>query len=188
MTRHTLLQEALKLPHAERADVAAELLASLDDDASDDLEDVEKAWPVEIERRARRVLTGESVGAPWSEVKRRIEGCLAKEWRLPFASNLTPKTSSRTRRSGTTRSGPVSGSSSSMGSQPVSNESFGFPGLAHRCLIFRLTYRCGVHRCAAFPTRSCTSRRIDAIRVLAFAHHRRRTGYWIERHGRQASG
>jgi len=78
MTRDALLQEALKLSPAERADVAAELLASLEEEAGDDPEDVERAWAAEIERRARRVLTGGSVGTPWSEVKRRIEGRLAK--------------------------------------------------------------------------------------------------------------
>jgi len=78
MTRDALLHEALRLPRDQRADVAAELLASLDDEAGDDLNDVERAWAAEIERRARRVLTGESVGAPWGEVKRRVEGRLAK--------------------------------------------------------------------------------------------------------------
>lgn len=78
MTRNALLAEALKLPRCERADVAAELLASLDDDLSDDPRELEQAWAVEIERRARRVLAGESDGAPWEEVKRRVERHLAK--------------------------------------------------------------------------------------------------------------
>lgn len=78
MTREALLQEALKLPHTERADVAAELLASLDEEPADSLEEVEKAWAAEIERRARRVRAGESEGVPWDEVKQRIEGRLAK--------------------------------------------------------------------------------------------------------------
>lgn len=78
MTHDALLQEALKLSPAERADVAAELLASLEEEAGDDPEDVERAWAAEIERRARRVLTGESAGAPWAAVKRRLEGRLAK--------------------------------------------------------------------------------------------------------------
>jgi len=42
-----LLREALALPPAERADVAAELLASLDDAEADN--------PAEVEKRARRV-------------------------------------------------------------------------------------------------------------------------------------
>lgn len=78
MTREALLQEALKLPRHERADVAAELLASLDDEFTDDPQELEKAWAEEIERRARRVLAGESAGAPWDEVKRRVERRLAR--------------------------------------------------------------------------------------------------------------
>jgi len=38
MTREALLQEALRLPRRERADVAAELLASLDDELTDAIE------------------------------------------------------------------------------------------------------------------------------------------------------
>ncbi len=68
-----LLREALSLPIDERADVAAELLASLDDVGSDDVAKVEAAWAAEIERRARRVMTGESAGIPWEDVRRRAE-------------------------------------------------------------------------------------------------------------------
>jgi putative addiction module component (TIGR02574 family) len=78
MTRDALLQEVLKLPQRDRADVAAELLASLDDEPAEDPEEVERAWAAEIERRARRVLAGESGGVPWEEVKHRLEGRLAK--------------------------------------------------------------------------------------------------------------
>jgi putative addiction module component (TIGR02574 family) len=67
-----LLQEALALPADDRADVAAELIASLED-PGDRIEDVEAEWAVEIERRARRVLAGESPGIPWDDVKRRSE-------------------------------------------------------------------------------------------------------------------
>ena len=65
-----LLHEALRLPTEERAELAAELIASLDGPAAPD---VEAAWAVEIERRAAKVLSGESQGAPWEEVRRRIE-------------------------------------------------------------------------------------------------------------------
>jgi putative addiction module component (TIGR02574 family) len=78
MTREALLQAALKLPHTERADVAAELLASLEEEPAGGPEEVEKAWAAEIERRARRVLAGESAGVPWGEVRQRIEERLAK--------------------------------------------------------------------------------------------------------------
>jgi putative addiction module component (TIGR02574 family) len=71
-----VLREALTLPVDERADVAAELLASLDDEPAEDLAEVEMAWAKEIERRARRVLAGESTGEPWENVRARIEARL----------------------------------------------------------------------------------------------------------------
>jgi putative addiction module component (TIGR02574 family) len=67
-----LLREALTLPPDERADVAAELLASLDDPTTDDPAVVQAAWAQEIEKRARRVLAGESTGEPWEDVRARI--------------------------------------------------------------------------------------------------------------------
>ena len=73
-----LLREALELPLRERADVAAELLASLDDAQAENPADVEAAWAAEIERRARRVMSGESAGIPWEEVRRRAEAELRK--------------------------------------------------------------------------------------------------------------
>jgi len=73
-----LLREALTLPIAERADVAAELLASLDDAAADNPAEVEAAWAAEIEKRARRVIAGESSGVPWEDVRRRAEAELRK--------------------------------------------------------------------------------------------------------------
>jgi len=73
-----VLREALALPIAERADVAAELLASLDAAETENLAEVEAAWAAEIERRARRVMAGESVGVPWEDVRRRAEAELPK--------------------------------------------------------------------------------------------------------------
>jgi putative addiction module component (TIGR02574 family) len=74
----TLLLEALKLPPKERADVAAELLASLDDLSVDEAAEVERAWGAEIERRARRVLAGTSPAVPWEQVERSVRDQLAK--------------------------------------------------------------------------------------------------------------
>ena len=71
-----VLREALALPLEERADVAAELLASLDDAAAERPADVEAAWAVEIERRARRALADESGGVAWDDVRRRAEADL----------------------------------------------------------------------------------------------------------------
>jgi putative addiction module component (TIGR02574 family) len=73
-----LLREALALPIDERADVAAELLASLDEAGTENPADVEAAWAAEIERRARRVLAGESEGQPWEDVRARADAELRK--------------------------------------------------------------------------------------------------------------
>ena len=64
-----LLSEVMALPTRERARVAAALIASLDD-AED--ADAEAAWAAEIERRAERVMAGESERRPWSEVRQRL--------------------------------------------------------------------------------------------------------------------
>ena len=73
-----LLQDALALPLDERADVAAELLASLDEAKAEHPADVEAALAAEIERRARRVMAGESTGVPWEDVRRRAEAELRR--------------------------------------------------------------------------------------------------------------
>ena len=67
-----LLREALTLPAEERADVAAELLASLDGAPPEDPAAIEAAWAKEIERRARRVMSGESAGESWEDVRARV--------------------------------------------------------------------------------------------------------------------
>ena len=64
-----IIAEALALPTGERARVAAALIASLDEREDRDVEEVSAA---EIERRADRVLAGESRGAPWEEVRERL--------------------------------------------------------------------------------------------------------------------
>jgi hypothetical protein len=72
-----LLREALALPEGDRADVAAELLASLDTPYSDDPTAVRTLWAQELERRARRMLSGEAVGEEWSAVRQRLADELA---------------------------------------------------------------------------------------------------------------
>ncbi|MBZ5657283.1 MAG: addiction module protein [Acidobacteriia bacterium] len=72
-----LLREALTLPIDQRADVAAELLASLDEPSTMDAEAVQAAWASEIERRARRVMAGESVGEQWEHVRALVARRLA---------------------------------------------------------------------------------------------------------------
>lgn len=66
----SLLEQAKGLPENERADLAAELLATLDGQADPE---AETAWAEEIERRARRVLRGDTDGEPWEAVRQRIE-------------------------------------------------------------------------------------------------------------------
>jgi hypothetical protein len=64
-----LLRALLALPVNDRADVAAELLASLTKPGESDRDAVEAAWGREIEHRTRRVVAGESAGEPWSDVR-----------------------------------------------------------------------------------------------------------------------
>lgn len=72
-----LLRDALSLPDGDRADVAAELLASLDPPAADDPATVRTLWTQELERRARRVLSGGAIGEDWSSVRQRLADELA---------------------------------------------------------------------------------------------------------------
>jgi putative addiction module component (TIGR02574 family) len=72
-----LLRDGLALPSDERADVAAELLASLDEPAPTEATAVEAMWARELERRTRRVIAGESAGEPWADVRKRVVRRLA---------------------------------------------------------------------------------------------------------------
>jgi putative addiction module component (TIGR02574 family) len=69
-TTSNLLNNALRLTPAERAELAAELLASLDGEPEDD---VEAAWATEIQRRVERVSSGQAKGRSWSEVRERLD-------------------------------------------------------------------------------------------------------------------
>ena len=73
-----LLREALTSPVEERANLAAELLASLDADAVEDPAGVEAAWAAEVEKRARGVIAGESQGVAWEDVRARAEATLRR--------------------------------------------------------------------------------------------------------------
>jgi putative addiction module component (TIGR02574 family) len=65
-----LLEDALKLGVGERAELASELIASLDAEADDD---AEAAWALEIEERAAQAQSGTDPGQPWSTVRDRLE-------------------------------------------------------------------------------------------------------------------
>jgi hypothetical protein len=74
-----ILKEALRLPVDERADVAAELLRSLDEAESTLSQDeIQRRWTEEITRRANRALRGESVGRDADEVLASIESKLRR--------------------------------------------------------------------------------------------------------------
>jgi putative addiction module component (TIGR02574 family) len=64
-----VLEEALKLTANERAEVAEQLIASLDEVPDTD---VEQAWQEEIQRRLQQIDRGEVKTIPWEEVQRRL--------------------------------------------------------------------------------------------------------------------
>lgn len=66
----TVLADALRLNDDARADLAAELLASLDGPADPD---AEHAWDVEISRRVEAIESGAMPLEPWDSVRRRIQ-------------------------------------------------------------------------------------------------------------------
>ena len=74
-----LLDEALTRVPAERADMATELLASLGGPTGDDGPETAEAWAADIERRARRAVSGQSSGEPWDVVRARVARRLAEQ-------------------------------------------------------------------------------------------------------------
>ena len=67
-----LLREALALPDPERADLAAELLASLDDRVDGDPTSIGDLWRSELERRGQRASTSGAVGEEWDDLRGRL--------------------------------------------------------------------------------------------------------------------
>jgi putative addiction module component (TIGR02574 family) len=63
-----LLQKALALPEQERAELAGNLIASLDKIVD---QDAEAAWQQEIVRRAREVESGAVETVSWEKVKQK---------------------------------------------------------------------------------------------------------------------
>jgi len=74
-TAQRVLDEALQLDLSDRAEVAAQLLASLDGEPD---QDAEAAWAAEIERRAERARSGGDAGRPWAEVRGAAKDALSK--------------------------------------------------------------------------------------------------------------
>lgn len=71
-----LLEDALRLPENDRADLAAELLASLPPRTHAE-QRTEDEWLAEIERRARAATAG-SPGVPWDQARKEIERRIAQ--------------------------------------------------------------------------------------------------------------
>lgn len=71
----SILGTALTLPPDDRARIAAELIASLDEGED---RDVEAAWATEIERRIAEIESGEAETVSWEEARARIRSKLAK--------------------------------------------------------------------------------------------------------------
>jgi putative addiction module component (TIGR02574 family) len=68
-----LREELLALPLDERAEFAAELLASLDDEeTSDDPVEVDLAWRDELSRRSEQIATGTVATVGWDQVLERV--------------------------------------------------------------------------------------------------------------------
>jgi putative addiction module component (TIGR02574 family) len=70
MTQDTreLLQKALALPESERAELAGNLLSSLDTTIDPD---VDAAWQQEVARRLDEVQSGKVETIPWEEVQQK---------------------------------------------------------------------------------------------------------------------
>jgi hypothetical protein len=71
-----LRREALALPDGERADLAAELLVSLETSTDEDPTAIRSAWGAEIERRARLVMAGEATTHNWTTVRQQVADTL----------------------------------------------------------------------------------------------------------------
>jgi putative addiction module component (TIGR02574 family) len=68
-TSRAVLDQALRLSDAERAEIARELIASLDGPPDDH---VEQAWAHEVARRLGQIDRGEVVPEDWETVRDRI--------------------------------------------------------------------------------------------------------------------
>ena len=67
MSAQELIEQTLRLPAADRAEVAAEMLFSLSPDESLDVD--EREWIAEIQSRREEASRGAVVMRPWSDVR-----------------------------------------------------------------------------------------------------------------------
>jgi putative addiction module component (TIGR02574 family) len=90
MKAEQLIQEAKRLPEADRIRLAERVLATLDGEPD---RDAAEAWADEIERRTREIEQGLVEPIPWSEVK---ESSARKAWpALRSSSTRTQRPSTR---------------------------------------------------------------------------------------------
>ena len=75
-TKDRLLEEALRLSPDQRAELASELLATLEPDTPSERR-AEAEWIAEIERRARAAIAG-SPGVSWAEARAQIQSRLPR--------------------------------------------------------------------------------------------------------------
>jgi len=71
-TKDELLADVLKLPRDQRAELAHELLRSLDERTADDSATTEAAWEEELCRRADEILSGTGKTVDAFEAIRRV--------------------------------------------------------------------------------------------------------------------
>jgi putative addiction module component (TIGR02574 family) len=71
-----LLKQALALPDKDRAELAGNLIESLDDGIDDD---VETAWQEEVVRRAAELKSGKVRPIPWEDVQQKARRLLDGE-------------------------------------------------------------------------------------------------------------
>ena len=76
MDSKRLFEDALRLPEEARAALAAELIATLDDESDPN---AEALWSEEIRRRLEEVDSGAVRPIPWSEARRRIMSAAGRD-------------------------------------------------------------------------------------------------------------
>jgi len=64
-----LLEEAIKLPERDRAQLVGELLETLDSAA-----EVEAAWTVELQRRLEEIRAGRGETLDWADARAELHG------------------------------------------------------------------------------------------------------------------
>ena len=75
-TASQILNDALELPSAERAEVAHQLLLSLEPDDYEDAADVDRSWAIEIKRRLEAIRSGNAQLTDWDTALRRLKKSL----------------------------------------------------------------------------------------------------------------